>query len=124
MSRKGNCLDNAPMENFFGLLKQEMFYGEEFKNYQHLQLEIERYIKWFNEDRRKNKLNGWSPKNYSLITNINVLVFMVYLVSFFTTSTKYSRNSSLKSFLLRAVSTVASKKPCLLPTSYLLPMKS
>lgn len=66
MSRKGNCLDNAPMENFFGLLKQEMFYGEEFKNYQHLQLEIERYIKWFNEDRRKNKLNGLSPKNYRL----------------------------------------------------------
>ena len=32
MSRKGNCLDNSPMENFFGILKQEMFYGEYFKN--------------------------------------------------------------------------------------------
>lgn len=29
MSRKGNCIDNSPMENFFGLLKQEMYYGEE-----------------------------------------------------------------------------------------------
>ena len=28
MSRKGNCLDNSPMENFFGLMKQEMYYGE------------------------------------------------------------------------------------------------
>lgn len=45
MSRKGNCLDNSPMENFFGLLKQEMFYGEDFKSYQHLKLEIEEYIR-------------------------------------------------------------------------------
>lgn len=36
MSRKGNCLDNSPMENFFGILKQEMFYGSEFKNYEEL----------------------------------------------------------------------------------------
>ena len=58
MSRKGNCLDNSPMENFFGILKQEMFYGEEFKNYDHLISEIEKYIKWYNEDRIKTKLNG------------------------------------------------------------------
>ena len=30
MSRRGNCIDNSPMENFFGLLKQEMYYGEKF----------------------------------------------------------------------------------------------
>ncbi len=36
MSRKGNCLDNSLMENFFGILKQEMYYGENFKSYDHL----------------------------------------------------------------------------------------
>ena len=36
MSRKGNCLDNSPMENFFGILKQEIFYGVEFKDYEEL----------------------------------------------------------------------------------------
>ena len=66
MSRKGNCLDNSPMENFFGILKQEMYYGEEFKNYNHLIGEIEKYIKWYNEDRIKIKLNGMSPVMYRL----------------------------------------------------------
>lgn len=66
MSRKGNCLDNSPMENFFGLLKQEMFYGEDFKSYQHLKLEIVEYIRWYNEERIKEKLNGLSPIEYRL----------------------------------------------------------
>ncbi|WP_363316107.1 IS3 family transposase [uncultured Anaerococcus sp.] len=61
MSRKGNCLDNSPMENFFEILKQEMYYGVEFKNYEQLRKEIELYIKWYNEDRIKTKLNGMSP---------------------------------------------------------------
>ena len=66
MSRKGNCLDNSPMENFFGILKQEMYYGVEFKNYEQLRKEIESYIKWYNEDRIKTKLNGMSPAEYRL----------------------------------------------------------
>lgn len=66
MSRKGNCLDNSPMENFFGLLKQEMFYGEDFESYQHLKFEIEEYIRWYNEERIKEKLNGLSPIEYRL----------------------------------------------------------
>ena len=56
MSRKGNCLDNSPMENFFGILKQEMYYGVEFKSYDELISEIKKYIKWYNEDRIKIKL--------------------------------------------------------------------
>ena len=44
MSRKGNCLDNSPMENFFGILKQEMYYGAEFKNYNELVVEIENIL--------------------------------------------------------------------------------
>ena len=66
MSRKGNCLDNSPMENFFGILKQEMYYGVEFKSYDELVNEIEKYIKWYNEDRIKIKLNGMSPVMYRL----------------------------------------------------------
>ena len=66
MSRKGNCLDNSPMENFFGVLKQEMFYGVEFKKYDELINEIEKYIRWYNEDRIKTKLNGMSPIDYRL----------------------------------------------------------
>ena len=66
MSRKGNCLDNSPMENFFGVLKQEMYYGVEFESYDKLVQEIEEYIKWYNEDRIKTKLNGMSPVDYRL----------------------------------------------------------
>ena len=64
MSRKGNCLDNSSMENLFGILKQEMYYGVEFKSYKQLRKEIESYIKWYNEDRIKTKLNGMSPIDY------------------------------------------------------------
>lgn len=66
MSRKGNCLDNSPVENFFGILKQEMFYGTEFKNYEELIKQIERYIEWYNKDRIKTKLKGMSPIRYKL----------------------------------------------------------
>lgn len=52
-SRKGNCMDNSLMENFFGILKNEMFYGheKEFKTLDNLQVAIEEYIKWYNEKR-------------------------------------------------------------------------
>ncbi len=66
MSRKCDCLDNSPMDNFFGILKQEMYYGVDFKNYEQLRKEIETYIKWYNEDRIKTKLNGMSPVDYRL----------------------------------------------------------
>lgn len=64
MSRKGNCLDNAPMENFFGLLKQEMFYGQSFMTYAELESAIHQYIDFYNNDRIKTKLKGMSPVNY------------------------------------------------------------
>lgn len=46
MSRKGNCLDNAVMENFFGLLKSELLYHEEFESMKHFQMELEEYIEF------------------------------------------------------------------------------
>ena len=66
MSRKGNCLDNSPMENFFGLLKQEMFYCEEYNTIEELENSIREYIDWYNNKRIKTKLNGLSPVEYRL----------------------------------------------------------
>lgn len=64
MSRRGNCIDNSPMENFFGLLKQEMYYGENFSSIDELRKKIEQYINWYNNKRIKEKLNGLSPIEY------------------------------------------------------------
>ena len=66
MSRKGNCLDNSIMENFFGLLKQEIYYGVVYYSYEELKSEIERYIKYYNEQRIKEKLGWLSPVQYRL----------------------------------------------------------
>ena len=66
MSRKGNCLDNAVMENFFGLLKQEMYYGVVYNSFEELKSEIERFIKYYNEQRIKEKLGWMSPVQYRL----------------------------------------------------------
>jgi transposase InsO family protein len=64
MSRKATCADNAAMENFFGLLKQEMYYGEELMSYEALQKKTEKYINYYNNDRIKQKLAGMSPIKY------------------------------------------------------------
>lgn len=64
MSRKGNCLDNSLMENFFGLLKQEMFYGNEYGDFNQLEKAIHQYIDYYNNERIKAKLKGLSPINY------------------------------------------------------------
>ncbi|NVF10848.1 IS3 family transposase [Anaerococcus sp. AGMB00486] len=64
MSRKGNCLDNSPMENFFGILKQEIYYGRKFYSYEQLKETIEKYIKYYNEKRIKEKLGYLSPVEF------------------------------------------------------------
>lgn len=63
MSRKGNCLDNSVMENFFGKMKNEMFYGQEyeFETLDQLKKAMEEYIKYYNEERIKVKLKGLTP---------------------------------------------------------------
>lgn len=48
MSRKGNCLDNACAENFFGLLKTELLYLQEFMSVEHFISELTEYIEWYN----------------------------------------------------------------------------
>lgn len=61
MSRKGNCLDNAVMENFFGLLKSELLYLQKFSSIKHFETELEKYIYYYNNFRIKEKLKGLSP---------------------------------------------------------------
>lgn len=64
MSRKGNCLDNAVAENFFGILKTEMYYGYEYKSVIELVNAIKEYIEYYNHKRIKLKLKGLSPIAY------------------------------------------------------------
>ena len=66
MSRKGNCYDNSVMENFFGILKQEMYYGVVYYSYDELKEAIEKYINYYNEKRIKQKLGWMSPVEYRL----------------------------------------------------------
>ncbi len=64
MSRKGNCLDNAIIENFFGILKSELFYLKKYKSIDQLKKEINEYIIYYNNDRIKANLNKMSPIQY------------------------------------------------------------
>ena len=61
MSRKGNCLDNAVMENFFGLLKSELLYLQEFESVEHFKQELLDYLDYYNNRRIKAKLKGLPP---------------------------------------------------------------
>lgn len=67
MSRKGNCLDNSIMENFFSILKQEIYYGRYFNSFEELETTIIEYIKYYNTKRIKKKLNWNSPISYRLL---------------------------------------------------------
>lgn len=64
MSRKGNCLDNAIIENFFGILKSELFYLKKYNSINELKQEIIEYINYYNNDRIKLNLKGMSPIQY------------------------------------------------------------
>jgi putative transposase len=64
MSRKGNCLDNAVMENFFGILKTELLYLQEFDSNEHFIQEINDYIYYYNNKRMKQRLKDMSLVEY------------------------------------------------------------
>ena len=68
MSRKGNCLDNAMMENFFGLMKfglmkKELLYTNQFDSINDFKRQLKKYIIYYNKDRIKLRL-GMSPMQY------------------------------------------------------------
>lgn len=73
MSRKGNCLDNAVIENFFGTLKSEMFYTKKFKTIDELKKEIKKYINYYNNDRIRLNLKGKSPVQYRTLSYNNIV---------------------------------------------------
>lgn len=64
MSRKGNCYDNAVIENFFGIMKSELLYLKEFESIAHFKQELSKYIHYYNNKRIKAKLKGMSPVQY------------------------------------------------------------
>ena len=66
MSRKGNSMDNGLMECFFGLLKSEMYYDQEYKyqSVENLVIAIDDYIDYYNNRRIKVKLKGLTPAQY------------------------------------------------------------
>lgn len=64
MSRKGNCLDNALMEGFFGTLKCETIYIEKPKTIEQLEQQIHEYMHYYNHERIQLKLKGLSPVQY------------------------------------------------------------
>jgi len=73
MSRKGNCLDNAVIENFFGTLKSEMFYTKKFKTIDELKKEIKEYINYYNHERIRLNLKGKSPVQYRTLSYNNIV---------------------------------------------------
>jgi transposase InsO family protein len=64
MSRKGNCYDNAVAENFFSILKCEMFYRKKYISIEELKTDIIEYIDYYNNKRIKTKFKGLTPTEY------------------------------------------------------------
>ena len=64
MSRNGNCLDNAVMENFFGLLKSDLLYLQDFGSLEHFKAEPFEYLDYYNNRRIKLKLKGLIPAQH------------------------------------------------------------
>ena len=71
MSRKGNCLDNSAMENFFGRLKVEMYYGERFESVGDFIQALNDYIYYYNNERLSLKLKGMSPVEYRTHSSVS-----------------------------------------------------
>ena len=64
MSRVGRCIDNGPMEAFWGILKSEMYYLRQFSTYEELETAIHEFIHYYNYKRRQRRLQKMAPMNY------------------------------------------------------------
>lgn len=64
MSRVSRCIDNGPMEWFWGILKSEMYYLEKSHTYEQLEHAIDEYLDFYNTRRLQRKLKGLTPKEY------------------------------------------------------------
>ena len=81
MSRKGNCLDNAAMESFFGRLKTECFYGREFNTREEIVNAVRDYLDYYNHRRIQLKLKGLSPIQYRISPYVNSPDFWGQIIS-------------------------------------------
>ena len=64
MSRKGNCLDNSVMENFFGIMKSELLYAKKYTSMDSFITDLKEYMEYYNNERIKLRLSGMSPVLY------------------------------------------------------------
>lgn len=64
MSRVGKCIDNGPMESFWGALKSERYYLNTYHTYNELKRDVDDYIHFYNYERLQEKLNGLSPMEF------------------------------------------------------------
>ena len=71
MSRVGRCIDNGPMEAFWGTLKAEMYYLRKFSSFEELEQAIDEYIEFYNTKRLQKKLKGMVPLEYMIHTLIS-----------------------------------------------------
>ena len=67
MSRKGNCLDNALAESFFGTMKSELLYARKFESPDEFVKALDKYIDYYNNKRIKSRLNGKSPVQFRVM---------------------------------------------------------
>ena len=68
MSRVGRCLDNAPMEGWWGILKSEMYYLKKFTSREELVSAVENHIHFYNTRRYQKRLNCMTPCEYYFAT--------------------------------------------------------
>ena len=64
MSRVAHCIDNGPMEGFWGILKREMYYGKKFTSKGDLITAVESYIRYYNTERIQRKLHLMTPTEF------------------------------------------------------------
>ena len=77
MSRVGRCIDNGPMESFWGTLKCEKYYLHKYETFEELSNAIKKYINFYNHDRYQKRLNGLSPMNIELKPLKSFLLFLL-----------------------------------------------
>ena len=64
MSRVAHCIDNGPMEGFWGIMKREMYYGHKFKTKEELLHAIEEYMTYYTTKRVQRNLDVMTPMEY------------------------------------------------------------
>ena len=77
MSRVGRCIDNGPMEGFWGTLKAELFYGIKWNDEAKLREAITKYINFYNNERFQEKLKGMTPTQFGNHANPNLLPLVI-----------------------------------------------